>query len=75
MLCNSNRADGSEAPSVRAGRFTLLWRGNNYLLPTEEEMEYASDANDNMWEDPDFWIDVTDLKDTDIPTASSEAAQ
>ena len=22
MLCNSNRADGSEAPSVRAGRFT-----------------------------------------------------
>ncbi len=22
MLCNSNRADGAEAPSVRAGRFT-----------------------------------------------------
>ena len=57
------------------GDLNLLWRGNNYLLPTEEEMEYASDANDNMWEDPDFWIDVTDLKDTDIPTASSEAAQ
>ncbi len=52
--------------------WNLLWRGNNYLLPTEEEMEYASGINDNMWEDPDFWLDVTDLKDTDIPAASSE---